>query len=68
LYDVADSGQKGSSTFEDRKKRARTAFTAAQVKQLEAEFEKSKYLSVSKRFQLAKTLMLTETQVQWCRV
>lgn len=60
---VAEARHKASSLYEDRKKRARTAFTAAQVKQLEAEFEKSKYLSVSKRFQLAKTLMLTETQV-----
>lgn len=48
---------------EDRKKRPRTAFTATQIKSLEAEFERSKYLSVSKRLQLSKTLMLSETQV-----
>lgn len=49
---------------DDRKKRPRTAFTAAQIKSLEAEFEKNKYLSVAKRLQLSKTLKLTETQVQ----
>ena len=48
---------------DDRKKRPRTAFTAAQIKALECEFEKNKYLSVSKRMQLSKQLKLTETQV-----
>ncbi|XP_022244032.1 homeobox protein ceh-30-like [Limulus polyphemus] len=49
---------------EERKKRPRTAFTATQIKALEAEFERSKYLSVSKRMQLSKTLKLTETQIK----
>ncbi|CAG9766495.1 unnamed protein product [Ceutorhynchus assimilis] len=49
---------------EDRKKRPRTAFTASQIKSLEAEFEKNKYLSVAKRCQLSKTLKLTETQIK----
>lgn len=49
---------------DDRKKRPRTAFTAAQIKALESEFEKNKYLSVSKRMQLSKHLKLTETQVR----
>ena len=53
----------GVSTADDRKKRPRTAFTAAQIKALESEFEKNKYLSVSKRMQLSKQLKLTETQV-----
>lgn len=48
---------------DDRKKRPRTAFTAAQIKSLEAEFERNKYLSVAKRLQLSKNLKLTETQV-----
>ena len=52
-----------SLSNEDRKKRPRTAFTAAQIKALENEFEKNKYLSVSKRMQLSKQLKLTETQV-----
>ncbi|KAL2749419.1 homeobox protein MSH-D-like [Vespula maculifrons] len=47
---------------DERKKRPRTAFTAAQIKSLEAEFERNKYLSVAKRLQLSKTLKLTETQ------
>ena len=50
---------------DDRKKRPRTAFTAAQIKALESEFEKNKYLSVSKRMQLSKQLKLTETQVKY---
>ncbi|KAF7267026.1 uncharacterized protein LOC143194897 [Rhynchophorus ferrugineus] len=49
---------------EERKKRPRTAFTASQIKSLEAEFEKNKYLSVAKRLQLSKTLKLTETQIK----
>lgn len=48
---------------EDRKKRPRTAFTSSQIKCLESEFEKNKYLSVAKRLQLSKSLKLTETQV-----
>ncbi|XP_020279906.1 homeobox protein ceh-2-like [Pseudomyrmex gracilis] len=49
---------------DDRKKRPRTAFTAAQIKSLEAEFERNKYLSVAKRLQLSKNLKLTETQIK----
>ncbi|KAG5872591.1 hypothetical protein JTB14_029709 [Gonioctena quinquepunctata] len=49
---------------DDRKKRPRTAFTASQIKSLEAEFERNKYLSVAKRCQLSKTLKLTETQIK----
>ncbi|XP_022912068.2 homeobox protein ceh-19-like isoform X1 [Onthophagus taurus] len=49
---------------EERKKRPRTAFTAAQIKSLEAEFERNKYLSVAKRCQLSKSLKLTETQIK----
>ncbi|CAG2106578.1 unnamed protein product [Medioppia subpectinata] len=47
-----------------RKKRPRTAFTANQIKTLENEFEKNKYLSVSKRLQLSKELDLSETQIK----
>ena len=49
---------------DDRKKRPRTAFSASQIKALETEFERGKYLSVAKRTALAKQLHLTETQVQ----
>ncbi|KAK9503845.1 hypothetical protein O3M35_010316 [Rhynocoris fuscipes] len=48
----------------ERKKRPRTAFTAAQIKALETEFETNKYLSVAKRGQLSKQLKLTETQIK----
>ncbi|XP_015596658.1 homeobox protein slou isoform X2 [Cephus cinctus] len=52
------------SSDDERKKRPRTAFTATQIKSLEAEFERNKYLSVAKRLQLSKTLKLTETQIK----
>uniref|UniRef100_A0A1B6DCW8 Homeobox domain-containing protein n=1 Tax=Clastoptera arizonana TaxID=38151 RepID=A0A1B6DCW8_9HEMI len=48
----------------NRKKRPRTAFTNAQIKSLEEEFERSKYLSVNKRLQLSKSLLLSETQIK----
>lgn len=51
------------AAHDDRKKRPRTAFSAAQIKALETEFERGKYLSVAKRTALAKQLQLTETQV-----
>lgn len=52
-----------SVSNDDRKKRPRTAFSASQIKALETEFERGKYLSVAKRTALAKQLRLTETQV-----
>ncbi|CAG7828294.1 unnamed protein product [Allacma fusca] len=71
--DDADSTMEGHNPLdedhqddgkEERKKRPRTAFTASQVKALESEFERNKYLSVAKRSQLAKSLKLTETQIK----
>ncbi|XP_043257320.1 homeobox protein ceh-19-like [Colletes gigas] len=61
-----DVQEKSTGTISDdeRKKRPRTAFTAAQIKSLEAEFERNKYLSVAKRLQLSKNLKLTETQIK----
>lgn len=53
-----------SAQSDDRKKRPRTAFSAAQIKALETEFERGKYLSVAKRTALAKQLHLTETQIK----
>jgi len=46
------------TAHDDRKKRPRTAFSAAQIKALETEFERGKYLSVAKRTALAKQLQL----------
>ncbi|XP_015115409.1 homeobox protein MSH-D [Diachasma alloeum] len=57
-------GSSSVTSDDDRKKRPRTAFTAAQIKSLEAEFERNKYLSVAKRLQLSKSLKLTETQIK----
>ncbi|XP_071515933.1 uncharacterized protein [Panulirus ornatus] len=62
--DPRHSDVEDSRASEERKKRPRTAFTASQIKALEQEFEKNKYLSVSKRLQLSKQLKLTETQIK----
>ncbi|CAB3261969.1 unnamed protein product [Arctia plantaginis] len=59
---TADYGQSG--TCSSRGKRARTAFSAQQIKSLEAEFEKNRYLSVAARGRLARQLRLTETQIK----
>uniref|UniRef100_H2YHJ3 Homeobox domain-containing protein n=1 Tax=Ciona savignyi TaxID=51511 RepID=H2YHJ3_CIOSA len=52
------------STQIEVKKRPRTAFTPEQIKRLEAEFHRNKYLSVGKRMELSKALKLTETQIK----
>ncbi|KAH8372814.1 hypothetical protein KR009_005171 [Drosophila setifemur] len=72
LEDTLDNGKSdnelasddGNGIGDDRKKRPRTAFSAAQIKALETEFERGKYLSVAKRTALAKQLQLTETQIK----
>ncbi|KAG6447245.1 hypothetical protein O3G_MSEX004843 [Manduca sexta] len=53
-----------SGICSSRGKRARTAFSAQQIKSLEAEFEKNRYLSVAARGRLARQLRLTETQIK----
>uniref|UniRef100_A0A182PFH8 Homeobox domain-containing protein n=1 Tax=Anopheles epiroticus TaxID=199890 RepID=A0A182PFH8_9DIPT len=64
--EIASEGSAGGGlpAHDDRKKRPRTAFSAAQIKALETEFERGKYLSVAKRTALAKQLHLTETQIK----
>lgn len=57
------SSPRGSNKT-DAQKRARTAFTPDQIKRLESEFLKNKYLSVGKRIELSKSLELTETQIK----
>ncbi|XP_067298951.1 motor neuron and pancreas homeobox 2b isoform X2 [Pseudorasbora parva] len=45
-------------------RRPRTAFTSQQLLELENQFKHNKYLSRPKRFEVATSLMLTETQVK----
>lgn len=45
-------------------RRPRTAFTSQQLLHLENQFKLNKYLSRPKRFEVATSLMLTETQVR----
>ncbi|XP_055328300.1 motor neuron and pancreas homeobox protein 1-like [Paramacrobiotus metropolitanus] len=45
-------------------RRPRTAFTSQQLLELEKQFKASKYLSRPKRYEVASSLMLTETQVK----
>jgi len=47
-------------------RRPRTAFTSQQLLELENQFKLNKYLSRPKRFEVATSLMLTETQVKKC--
>ncbi len=46
-----------------KSRRPRTAFTSQQLLELERQFKINKYLSRPKRYEVATTLMLTETQV-----
>nr|NP_001122328.1 transcription factor HB9 [Ciona intestinalis]BAE06563.1 transcription factor protein [Ciona intestinalis] len=48
----------------NRSRRPRTAFTSQQLLELERQFKLNKYLSRPKRFEVATTLQLTETQVK----
>ncbi|KAL5972072.1 Homeobox protein HMX3 [Taenia solium] len=47
-----------------KKKKTRTVFSRSQVLQLEATFEKKRYLSSVERVSLAQSLHITETQVK----
>uniref|UniRef100_A0ABD2X1E8 Homeobox domain-containing protein n=1 Tax=Trichogramma kaykai TaxID=54128 RepID=A0ABD2X1E8_9HYME len=50
-------------TLLGKSRRPRTAFTSQQLLELEKQFRLNKYLSRPKRFEVATSLMLTETQV-----
>lgn len=45
-------------------RRRRTAFTSSQLKSLEEKFDDKKYLTISERNKLAKSLSLSDTQVK----
>ncbi|XP_023036361.2 homeobox protein rough [Drosophila willistoni] len=49
---------------EGRQRRQRTTFSTEQTLRLEVEFHRNEYISRSRRFELAETLGLTETQIK----
>lgn len=55
-------GKRSRKPGVDRK--PRQAYSAKQLERLENEFKHDKYLSVSKRMELSKTLNLTEVQIK----
>ncbi|XP_015251818.1 PREDICTED: homeobox protein Hox-C4a-like [Cyprinodon variegatus] len=57
-------GEPGQSALLGKCRRPRTAFTSQQLLELENQFKLNKYLSRPKRFEVATSLMLTETQVK----
>ncbi|XP_032235580.2 homeobox protein ceh-9 isoform X2 [Nematostella vectensis] len=48
----------------NKSRRRRTAFTSSQLKSLEEKFQEKKYLTISERNSLAKSMHLTDTQVK----
>ncbi|XP_054888133.1 motor neuron and pancreas homeobox protein 1-like [Poeciliopsis prolifica] len=54
----------GQAALLGKCRRPRTAFTSQQLLELENQFKLNKYLSRPKRFEVATSLMLTETQVK----
>lgn len=53
-----------SSVNIHKMRRRRTAFTSSQLKSLEEKFDDKKYLTISERNKLAKSLNLSDTQVK----
>ncbi|XP_015604666.1 homeobox protein engrailed-1a [Cephus cinctus] len=62
LHAPKPSGRRSRKPGIDRK--PRQAYSAKQLERLEAEFKIDKYLSVSKRMELSKSLNLTEVQIK----
>ncbi|VTJ65014.1 Hypothetical predicted protein [Marmota monax] len=60
----ARSSAQAQSNLLGKCRRPRTAFTSQQLLELEHQFKLNKYLSRPKRFEVATSLMLTETQVR----
>uniref|UniRef100_A0A3Q3JKC2 Homeobox domain-containing protein n=1 Tax=Monopterus albus TaxID=43700 RepID=A0A3Q3JKC2_MONAL len=61
---MPDYGSGPQSGLLGKCRRPRTAFTSQQLLELENQFKLNKYLSRPKRFEVATSLMLTETQVK----
>ncbi|KAL3863433.1 hypothetical protein ACJMK2_005190 [Sinanodonta woodiana] len=55
---------KGDTGMAQRNKKARTAFTSQQIRQLESTYKTHKYLASSERGHLAKSLNLEEQQIK----
>uniref|UniRef100_A0A8C0HG35 Motor neuron and pancreas homeobox 1 n=1 Tax=Chelonoidis abingdonii TaxID=106734 RepID=A0A8C0HG35_CHEAB len=64
LPKMPDFNSQAQSNLLGKCRRPRTAFTSQQLLELEHQFKLNKYLSRPKRFEVATSLMLTETQVR----
>ncbi|KAK6492219.1 motor neuron and pancreas homeobox protein 1 [Huso huso] len=64
LPKMPDFNNQTQSNLLGKCRRPRTAFTSQQLLELEHQFKLNKYLSRPKRFEVATSLMLTETQVK----
>lgn len=62
--DLSGSAAATTAALLGKTRRPRTAFTSQQLLELENQFRQNKYLSRPKRFEVATSLMLTETQVK----
>eukprot|EP00064_Thunnus_orientalis_P016659 superscaffoldBa00003353_g16728 len=62
LPKMSDFNSQAQSNLLGKCRRPRTAFTSQQLLELEHQFKLNKYLSRPKRFEVATSLMLTETQ------
>ncbi|CAF0829807.1 unnamed protein product [Didymodactylos carnosus] len=58
------NGHGQNVSYYGKSRRPRTAFTSQQLLELEKQFRENKYLSKPKRFEVATSLMLTETQIK----
>ncbi|XP_068200765.1 homeobox protein Hox-D3-like [Palaemon carinicauda] len=61
---LANQGAEAASGLGKAAKRARTAYTSAQLVELEKEFHYSRYLCRPRRIDLSRTLVLTERQIK----
>ncbi|XP_020775954.1 motor neuron and pancreas homeobox protein 1-like [Boleophthalmus pectinirostris] len=61
---LGECGAQAQAGLLGKCRRPRTAFTSQQLLELENQFKLNKYLSRPKRFEVATSLMLTETQVK----